>query len=84
MTSINMPAGAPPRDRLELTGLLALLGCVGVLQFSIVAAQACLALALVCWVASLVVHHQRIEAPHVLRAARRLRGPHLDLGGSLG
>ncbi len=63
MTSISMPAGAPPRDRLELTGLLALLGCVGVLQFSIVAAQACLALALVCWVASLVVHHQRIEAP---------------------
>jgi O-antigen ligase len=63
MTSISTLAGAPPRDRLELTGLAALIGCVGVLQLSIVAAQACLALTLVCWAVSLAVHHERIEAP---------------------
>jgi O-antigen ligase len=63
MTTLVLTAGRFPRDRIELAGLLALIGCVGVLQISIVAAQACLAIALVSWAASLVTHHERIEAP---------------------
>jgi O-antigen ligase len=63
MTFLSMPAGAPARDRLELTGLLALLGCVGVLQISIVGAQALLAVTLASWAISLAVHHERVEAP---------------------
>jgi O-antigen ligase len=65
MNTLTLTAGVPPRDRIELAGLVALLGCVGVLQISIVAAQACLAVTLVCWVMSLAVHHERIEAPRL-------------------
>jgi O-antigen ligase len=49
--------------RLEHLGTLALFGLAGALQFSIAAAQILLAIALVCWVALLVVRRERIEAP---------------------
>jgi O-antigen ligase len=49
--------------RLEQLGMLALFGVAGALQFSIAAAQILLAIALVCWVALLVVRRERLEAP---------------------
>jgi len=63
MTTFTLTAGAPPRDRLELTGLAALLGFVATLQFSIAAAEALLALALLCWAVSTVRHRERIQVP---------------------
>ncbi len=53
----------PREDRLEHAGALALFGVAGAVQFSIAAAQILLAVALVCWVALLVVRHERVEAP---------------------
>lgn len=53
----------PREDRLEQAGALALFGVAGAVQFSIAAAQMLLAVALVCWVAVLVVRHERVEAP---------------------
>ncbi|MEW6322931.1 MAG: O-antigen ligase family protein [Acidobacteriota bacterium] len=63
MTTMSMTAGAPPRDRLELTGLAALLGLVAALQISIAVAQILLAVALLAWLASHVTRHERLEAP---------------------
>lgn len=53
----------PREDRMEHAGALALFGVAGAVQFSIAAAQILLAVALVCWVAVLVVRHERVEAP---------------------
>jgi O-antigen ligase len=50
-------------DRLEYAGALALIGVAGALQFSVAAAQILLTVALVCWVALLVVRRERLEAP---------------------
>src|SRR5919197_3740845 len=50
-------------DRLEQTGLLALTGVAGALQFSIAAAQILLTVAVGCWVALLLVRRERVEAP---------------------
>jgi O-antigen ligase len=50
-------------DRLANAGALALMGVAGALQFSVAAAQILLAVALFCWVAELVIHRERIEAP---------------------
>ncbi|MFN2444059.1 MAG: O-antigen ligase family protein [Vicinamibacterales bacterium] len=63
MTTVSLTAGLPPRDRLELGGLAALLGMVAALQLSIAVAQICLALACLCWVTSNVWHGRRLEAP---------------------
>jgi O-antigen ligase len=48
---------------LEQAGALALFGMAGALQFSIAAAQILLAVALICWIALLLVRRQRFEAP---------------------
>ena len=50
-------------DRLEQTGLVAVLGFAAALQFSIAAAQSLLAIALVCWLALIVTRHERIAVP---------------------
>jgi O-antigen ligase len=63
MTTVSLVAGAPPRDRLEWAAVAALLGFVSALQLSIAAAGICLALTLVCWAGTLVLGHQRPEAP---------------------
>lgn len=63
MTTLTLTAGAPPRDRIELIGLAAVLGMVAALQLSIAAAQICLALAFVCWVSSHAWQRQRVDAP---------------------
>lgn len=63
MTTLTLTAGAPPRDRIELVGLAALLGMVAALQLSIAASQIFLALAFVCWMASHVWQRRRVDAP---------------------
>ena len=63
MTTVSLVAGAPPRDRLEWAAVAALLGFVSALQLSIAAAGICLALTLLCWAGTLVLGHQRPEAP---------------------
>jgi O-antigen ligase len=50
-------------DRIEYVGALALFAVAGALQFSIAAAQILLAIALICWIALLIVRHERFEAP---------------------
>lgn len=65
MTSLAITAGTPPRDRLEQTGLVALLGFVGALQVSIAAAGILLLVALLCWIASSVAHEDAIAAPRM-------------------
>jgi O-antigen ligase len=48
---------------LEQVGTLALFGMAGAVQFSIAAAQILLAVALLCWIALLIVRRERFEAP---------------------
>src|SRR5207237_7674840 len=50
-------------DGPEQAGALALIAVAGALQFSIAIAQILLAVGLVCWVATLVVHRDRFTAP---------------------
>jgi O-antigen ligase len=48
---------------LEQAGALALFGMAGAVQFSIAAAQILLGIALICWIALLVVRRERFAAP---------------------
>ena len=50
-------------NRLEAASVVALFGVAGALQFSIAVAQILLLIAIVCWVAILVVRRERFEAP---------------------
>src|ERR1700694_4917194 len=50
-------------EPLETAGLVTLAGVAGAVQFSIAAAQILLALALICWLALLLVRRERFEAP---------------------
>ncbi len=50
-------------DVVEQTGLIALLGVAGALQFSIAIAQILLTVAVVCWLALLIVNRESIEVP---------------------
>src|SRR5262249_59807216 len=50
-------------DGLEQAGAVALIGVAGALQFSIALAQILLLIALVCWVATLIVKHERVTVP---------------------
>jgi O-antigen ligase len=52
-----------PRAALEQAGLLALFGVAGALQFSIAIAQILLTVSIVCWLALLVIEHERFEVP---------------------
>ena len=52
-----------PGEDLENIGVLALFGVAGAVQFSIAAAQILLTVAAFCWVATLIVRHERFEAP---------------------
>jgi O-antigen ligase len=62
--AIALDAPRPFRtDRVEQAGALALFGIAGALQFSIAAAQILLTVALVCWLAVLLIRHERFEAP---------------------
>jgi O-antigen ligase len=53
----------PREDRLEYAGALALFGVAGAVQFSIALAQILLTIALLCWIAIILVRRERIEVP---------------------
>lgn len=63
MISLPLTAGVPARDRVELVGLVALLGLVATMQFSIAAAQILLGLAVLCWLAAHLSRSEPLEAP---------------------
>jgi O-antigen ligase len=64
MTVASEAAAMPRRHQaLEQAGLLALFGVAGALQFSIAIAQILLTVAVVCWIALVVVDHERVEVP---------------------
>jgi O-antigen ligase len=57
------PDTASMTDRLELVGLLALFGVGAALQLSIAIAQSLLAIAVICWLAVVIVGRERFAAP---------------------
>jgi O-antigen ligase len=59
----SAPPATATSDWLEQAGLMSLFGVAATLHFSIAAAQALLAIALVCWAALLVTRRERVEAP---------------------
>lgn len=61
--AIDAPRGGVADHRFEQIGVLALYGAAGALQFSIAAAQLLVAMAALCWLATLVVGRERLEAP---------------------
>ncbi len=61
--SVALDAPRPPVADFEHVGLLALVGVAGALQFSIAIAQILLTLAILCWLALIVVRHERFEVP---------------------
>src|SRR5215471_1305660 len=60
--SVALDAPGPIAD-FEHIGLLALVGVAGALQFSIAAAQILLTLAVLCWLALIVVRREKFEVP---------------------
>jgi O-antigen ligase len=50
-------------DRLGNVGAIALVGVAGAVQFSVAIAQILLTVALFCWLAELIIHRERVEAP---------------------
>ena len=65
--SMALDAPRPPVADFEHIALLALVGVAGALQFSIAVSQILLTLALLCWVALIIVRHERFEAPAFFR-----------------
>jgi O-antigen ligase len=63
VTTVSLTAAGAPRDRLEQTGLLALIGLVAAAQLSIAVAQIMLSVAAVCWFAAHVMRRERLDAP---------------------
>jgi O-antigen ligase len=56
-------AVAAPSDRLEQFGALALFGVAAAVQFSIAVAQILFAVAIVCWIAVVIVRRESVEVP---------------------
>ena len=79
MSNANALSATPPdfssSDRLEQAGFLAVIGVAAALQFSIAVAQSLLAIAIVCWLALVLVRHERIEVPRFFWPLLALRGP---------
>ena len=62
--SVATAATLPRRHAaLEQTGLFAVYGVAGALQFSIAVAQILLTVAILCWIALVILDHERIEIP---------------------
>jgi hypothetical protein len=59
----TMALDAPREDRVEFYGAAAIMGVAAMLEFSIAIAQVLVAVAVVCWIATLVVRHERVEVP---------------------
>ncbi|HZR25786.1 MAG TPA: O-antigen ligase family protein [Vicinamibacterales bacterium] len=58
-----IPMVRVPGDELEHVGVLALFGIAGAVQFSIAGAQILLGIAIICWVALVLIRHEKFEAP---------------------
>lgn len=58
-----IPMVRVPGEELEHVGVLALFGIAGAVQFSIAAAQILLGIAVICWVALVLIRHEKFEAP---------------------
>src|SRR5438876_753048 len=52
-----------PSDRLDQFGAIALFGVAAAVLFSIAVAQVLFAIAVVCWIAVVAIHHERVEVP---------------------
>src|SRR5512144_1535298 len=63
MASLTLTAGEPPRDMLERTALVTLLGFAAALQLSIFAAELLLFLSLVLWLVTSVRYRDGLRAP---------------------
>jgi O-antigen ligase len=63
MSTVSIPAGAPPRDRVELAGVIGLLVFVGALQLSIAVAGIVLAFSIGCWALFATLHHESVGVP---------------------
>ena len=61
--ALALDAPRVAEHRLEHIGVLALYGAAGALQFSIAAAQTLVALAALCWLGTLIVGRERVDAP---------------------
>jgi len=62
-SSAALTAGIAARDRVELVGLIALVGMVAASQLSIAVAQSLLAVAGLCWLAGHLSRREQLEAP---------------------
>lgn len=67
MANVDALSAAPPdfptADRLEQAGLIALIGTAAALQLSIAVAQSLLAVAILSWLALVVLRHERVAIP---------------------
>ena len=84
MSNVNALSATPTdfssSDRLEHAGFLAVIGVAAALQFSIAIAQSLLAIAIVCWIALVLVRHERIEVPRFFWPLLALCRPHSAVG----
>ena len=60
--ALDRPQGVAG-ESVEYAGALAMIATAGALQFSIAIAQIMLAVALLCWAATLLIRHERFSAP---------------------
>ncbi|HZA35277.1 MAG TPA: hypothetical protein VE505_10140, partial [Vicinamibacterales bacterium] len=63
MSTVSIAAGAPPRDRVELAGVIGLLVFVGALQLSIAVAGIVLAFSIGCWALFATLHRDSVGVP---------------------
>src|SRR6185503_6430441 len=57
--------GAMSSDRIEQLGVWALIGSAGAIQFSIAAGQILLAVAVACWLATIVIQREPVAVPRM-------------------
>jgi O-antigen ligase len=60
---LRLIAGQAPRDRLDLIGLLSLIGLAAATQLSIAIAQILLTVSALCWFAAHMARRERLDAP---------------------
>lgn len=63
MSTLRLIAGQAPRDRLDLIGLLSLIGLAAATQLSIAIAQILLTVSALCWFAAHMARRERLDAP---------------------
>jgi len=63
VSTLRLIAGQAPRDRLDLIGLLSLIGLAAATQLSIAIAQILLTVSALCWFAAHMARRERLDAP---------------------